>query len=63
MAQHEARTPLQVDDPFPAELVSVGDCPAEYVAPFGMIAFCLLDDGHEGQHVATDGQRVVAVWP
>lgn len=63
MAQHEARTPLQVGDPFPVDLVIVGDCPAEHVAPFGMIAFCLLDADHEGQHVATDGRLVVAVWP
>lgn len=53
---------ISVGDPFPLDVEHVGDCSGEHRAPGGMLAFCVLDEGHAGPHVATDGETVVEVW-
>jgi len=58
-----ARPSIAVGDPFVLDEDNVGNCPGEFVGPFGLVAMCVLDEGHGGVHVATDGQVVVQVWP
>jgi hypothetical protein len=54
--------PISVGDRFTLAAGDVGDCPGEFVGAGGMLAFCVLDHGHAGPHVATDGSVVVEVW-
>lgn len=52
---------IKVGDNFPLDPAHVGDCDGEHKSgPF--VAYCVLDSGHEGNHVATNGQTVVEVW-
>jgi hypothetical protein len=55
-------TPPKIGDDFPLEDDFVGDCTAEKKMDFGLPAMCVLDPGHDGPHVATDGKRVIQVW-
>lgn len=52
---------INVGESFPLDAAHVGDCPSGFTA-FGLEVSCVLDTGHGGQHVASDGQTVVAVW-
>ena len=54
--------PIVVGDPFVLDANNVGDCPAEFEGVGGLLAFCVLDEGHAGQHVATDGTTVIETW-
>ncbi|OLT26598.1 hypothetical protein BJF83_20765 [Nocardiopsis sp. CNR-923] len=56
----------QLFDPWPMDVeTEAGDCPAR---SFGhpplphLGAVCVLDTGHAGAHVASDGQKVVCAW-
>lgn len=53
---------IKVGEPFALNRGDVGDCPGIYRALGGLIAMCVLDEGHSGVHVATDGRVVVEVW-
>ncbi|NYI99283.1 hypothetical protein HNR12_005637 [Streptomonospora nanhaiensis] len=56
----------QLWDPWPIAPHEMGDCPATSLGhpPLPhMGAACVLAAGHDGAHVASDGLRVVAVWP
>ena len=59
---HVEGKPIAVGDSFPLDERDVGDCPATVSKVPGAVAFCVLDEGHRGQHVATDGETVVEVW-
>ena len=48
---------IKVGDSFPLDPKNIGDCEAVHV-----FACCVLDTGHGGRHVASDGERVVEVW-
>lgn len=57
-------THYEIGDVFPVETLGEMDCPAIYArTQIPVPAQCVLDKGHEGQHVAAgaDGS-VVAVW-
>lgn len=53
---------IRVGDSFPLDEVHVGDCPGIHMSGNGFMAMCVLDEGHGGPHVATDGETVVEVW-
>ena len=55
--------PIAVGEPFTLDEENVGDCSGERTDGSGIfVAFCVLDEGHAGQHVATDGVTVVETW-
>ena len=50
-------------EPFPLDVRNVGDCGGEKVDGSGIFtAYCALDEGHAGPHVASEGHTVVEVW-
>jgi len=52
---------IKVGEPFPLDIGHIGDCDGEFHnGPF--VATCVLDTGHGGKHVASDGQKVIEVW-
>lgn len=53
---------IQVGEPFALPVDHVGDCDGEYQNVLGFFAVCVLDEGHAGPHVASDGTKVVEVW-
>lgn len=53
---------FHVGDAFPVDLINEADCTA-VTAPAGFPAACILDAGHDGQHVAVGFEgAVVEVW-
>lgn len=55
--------PIAVGEPFPLDESNVGDCSGEKLDGSGIFtAYCALDEGHQGRHIASDGERVVEVW-
>lgn len=52
---------IKVGDRFPLDSKHVGDCDGEHKKGI-FTAFCVLDSGHAGNHVATNGETVVEVW-
>ncbi|MEV7132095.1 hypothetical protein AB0N24_04320 [Arthrobacter sp. NPDC093128] len=55
--------PITVGEPFPLDETNVGDCSGEKVDGSGIFtAYCALDEGHGGRHVASDGETVVEAW-
>lgn len=55
--------PIAVGEPFPLDASNVGDCSGEKLDGSGIFtAYCALDEGHDGRHVASDGETVVEVW-
>jgi hypothetical protein len=54
--------PIAVGDPFPLSHSDIGDCQGVCRGKGGMIAMCVLDEGHGGPHIASNGRMVVEVW-
>jgi len=53
---------FQIGDVFPVDLIGEADCPAE-TSRIGFPAACILDEGHDGQHVAVGFEgAVVEAW-
>jgi hypothetical protein len=52
---------IRAGDPFPLGSSAVGCCPAE-IDYNGFLVACVLESGHGGQHVASDGEYALAVW-
>ncbi|PVZ55201.1 hypothetical protein [Arthrobacter sp. H-02-3] len=53
---------FRIGDAFPVDLVNEADCPA-VDSRQAFRAFCVLDKGHGGQHVAVGAEgKVVQVW-
>lgn len=62
-AEDSSGAPAQVGKPFPLDPADVGDCPGEKLDGSGIFtAYCVLDEDHQGRHVATNGQVVVEIW-
>jgi hypothetical protein len=61
MNDKHSALPIKAGDPFPLDEADVGDCPGVYSTDV-FRALCVLDSGHRGPHVATDGLKVVEVW-
>jgi hypothetical protein len=62
VSNEHAVNPIKVGDSFPLDQAHVGDCSGTHTADNGFQAFCVLDEGHGGSHVATNGATVVEVW-
>jgi hypothetical protein len=52
---------IRAGDPFPLGSSAIGCCPAE-TDYNGFLVACVLESGHGGQHVASDGEYALAVW-
>jgi hypothetical protein len=52
---------IRAGDPFPLGSSAVGCCPVETEYD-GFVVACVLESGHCGQHVASDGEYALAVW-
>jgi hypothetical protein len=53
---------FHIGDVFPIDLINEADCPA-VTAPLGFPAACILDEHHDGKHVAVGMEgKVVEVW-
>lgn len=62
-AQSRPGAPITRGEPFAVDEANVGDCNGEKVDGSGIFrAYCALDEGHLGPHVASDGSTVVEVW-
>ena len=49
---------------FPVADPDVGDCPAEHLNTdrYLLRVPCVLDTGHAGPHIASDGHVIVEIW-
>ena len=62
MTNDNAPGKFHVGDTFPIDLLGEADCPA-LATKSGLIAACILDSGHDGQHIAVGFEsKVVEVW-
>lgn len=60
---HGPGDPIAKGEPFAMDLHEEGDCPAMQVDSSGaFVSVCVLDEGHGGPHVASDGEIIVQVW-
>ena len=55
--------PIAVGEAFPLDEDHVGGCSSTQAEGSGsFLALCVLDAGHAGKHVASNGDEIVATW-
>ena len=60
---HGPGDPIARGEAFAMDLHEEGDCPAMQVDGSGtFVSVCVLDEGHGGPHVSSDGEIIVQVW-
>lgn len=55
-------TTYQVGDPDPTPYLKRGFCGDDQVSDFESRFCCTWPEGHDGPHVAGNGETIVAVW-